>query len=96
MPALDCSAKLGAQRLLAIADAEYGNAGIEHRLRRAGRIIIQHGRWPPGEDDAFRRKLFKRGGGQLERVDFAVNPRLAHPPRDQLGDLAAEIDDEDG
>ena len=30
----------------------------------------------------------------LKRRDLAIDPLLAHPPGDQLGDLRAEIDDE--
>ena len=33
--------------------------------------------------------------GDRERMDFAIDPALAHPARDQLGDLAAEIEDQD-
>ena len=32
----------------------------------------------------------------IERRDLAIDARLAHAPRDQLGHLAAEVDDEDG
>src|SRR6516165_396877 len=28
-------------------------------------------------------------------MDLAIYPAFAHPPRDQLGDLAAEIEDQD-
>ena len=34
--------------------------------------------------------------GGLERNDLGIDAGLAHAPRDQLRDLAAEIDDEDG
>ena len=34
--------------------------------------------------------------GGVERRDLAIDPSLAHPARDQLGHLAAEVDDEDG
>ena len=33
---------------------------------------------------------------RVERRDLAIDPGLAHPPGDELGHLAAEIDDEDG
>ena len=33
--------------------------------------------------------------GAAERHDLAIDSGLAHPPRDQLGHLASEIDDED-
>jgi hypothetical protein len=32
----------------------------------------------------------------VERGDFGIDPRLAHAARDELGHLAAEIDDQDG
>jgi hypothetical protein len=34
--------------------------------------------------------------GLLVGNDFGIDAGFAHPPGDQLGDLAAEIDDEDG
>ena len=37
----------------------------------------------------------REGFGRFrERVDFAIDARLAHTPRDQLRDLRAEVDDE--
>ena len=39
---------------------------------------------------------WKRLVGRLEGNDLAIDARLAHAAGDQLGDLAAEIDDEDG
>ena len=38
----------------------------------------------------------KRLLGQGEGRDLGIDAGLAHPARDQLGHLAAEIDDEDG
>ena len=34
--------------------------------------------------------------GRLERHDLGIDAGLAHAARDELRDLAAEIDDEDG
>src|SRR5271157_1584770 len=36
----------------------------------------------------------ERLAGLRKRVDFAIDTRLAHAPRDQLRDLRAEVDDE--
>ena len=36
-----------------------------------------------------------RSGHFVERVDLTINARFAHPSRDQLRDLGAEIDDQD-
>ena len=43
---------------------------------------------------ALRLHLAQRRFGLLERHDLAIDTLLAHPPRDELGDLRAEIDDE--
>src|SRR6202011_4332122 len=48
-----------------------------------------------GKDDAFRMQGSQRLFGFLERHDLAIDLLLAHPARDQLGYLRAEIDDED-
>ena len=50
---------------------------------------------PPERMTASGPERGEEGGVDLlVRVDLAVDPRLAQPPRDQLGDLAAEVDDE--
>ncbi len=89
------AAQLGAHRLHAIADRQHRNAGAEHDVGRARRRrLCDRGR-PAREDDAARVEgadlFLARGVG----VDLAIDPVLAHPPRDQLGDLAAEIEDQD-
>ena len=94
MPALDLAAELRRHRLLAVADAEHRHAGIENRLRGARRRRFGHRGGAAGEDHAAR---LHRGEGfsrLLERDDLAIDPLLAHAPGDELGDLGAEIDDE--
>ena len=54
------------------------------------------GRRAAGQDDARGTEPGHRLGGALERDHFGVDARLADAARDQLGDLAAEIDDENG
>src|ERR1700730_16790770 len=49
---------------------------------------------PAGEDPAFPPHLTKSRFRLLERHDFGIDALLAHPARDQLRDLAAEIDDQ--
>ena len=49
-----------------------------------------------GEDDALGLEPLERLLGGVERRDFAIDARLADAPRDELGHLAAEVDDEDG
>ena len=95
MAALDLAAELRRHRLLAVADAEHRNAGVIDRLRRQRRILVEHRGRPARQDDRLRLHRAEGGLGLLVRHDLAIDPLLPHPPRDQLGDLGAEIDDED-
>ena len=63
---------------------------------RSGASFVEHRGRTAGEDDRLSAaSRGKRGFGLLERHDLAIDLLLAHPPRDELGDLRAEIDDED-
>ena len=57
MPALDLAAELRRHRLLAVADAEHRHAGLEDRLRGAGRGRLGHRGRPAREDHAARLHL---------------------------------------
>ena len=94
MAALDRAAELGRHGHLAVADAEHGHAGLEDRLRRARRAFLVHRVRPAGQDHRLRLHLKKCRFRLLERHDFGIDALLAHAPRDQLRDLAAEIDDQ--
>ncbi len=95
VPALDGSAERSHHGLLAIADAEHGDARVEHGLRRLRRAGLVHGCRPARKDDGARPLLGERGLGLVERNDLGIDARLAHAARDQLRHLAAEIDDQD-
>ena len=94
MAGLDLAAELLRHGLLAVADAEHRHAGLVDRHRRERRVLVEHGGRPAGEDHPFRLHLAQRGFRLLERHDLAIDPLLAHAPRDELGHLRAEIDDE--
>jgi len=94
--ALDLAAELLRHRHLAVADAEHGNARVEHRLRRAGRTLFHHARRTAGEDDGLRFVRGERAFRFLEWDNLAIDARFAHTACDQLGHLRAEIDHEDG
>ncbi len=96
MAGLDLAAELRAHRHLAVADAEHRHAELEHRLRRARRVAFGDAGGAAGEDDGLRRRRLQRGLGLLEGDDLAIDAGLAHAPRDELGHLRAEIDDEEG
>jgi hypothetical protein len=94
MAALDGAAELGGHGHLAVADAEHRHAGIEDRLRRARRAGLMHRFRAAGQDHRLRLHLKECGFRLLERHDLGIDALLAHPPRDQLRHLTAEIDDQ--
>ncbi len=91
---LDLAAELGGHGHLAVADAEHGHAGIEDQLRGARRAFLVHRFRAAGEDHRFRLHLPEGGFGLLERHDFGIDALLAHPARNQLRHLTAEIDNQ--
>ena len=84
------------KRLLAITDRKQRKSAIEHRLRRAWAFCIDHRSGPTGKDDAFRIEAVECLFRSIERSDFGINAGFANAARDQLRDLAAEVDDENG
>ena len=93
--ALDFAAELLRHRLLAVADAEHRHAGLKDRLGRQRGILVEHRRRAAGQDHRLRLHVAEGSLGLLVGHDLAIDLFLAHPPRDQLGHLRAEIDDED-
>ena len=64
-----------------------GARGVSARVTDAG--------GPAGQYDAARGKLPDAVRGRRVRPDLAIDAVLAHASRDQLRDLAAEIEDQD-
>src|SRR5262245_59469643 len=81
--------------LHAVADAEDGHTEIPHRLPRARRTAVIHRGWTARQDDPARHELADEPDGNVVGMKLAVDVRLAHATRDQLGVLSAEIEDED-
>src|SRR5690606_31643523 len=96
MAGFDLTAKLGAHGLLAITDAEHRDAGLEDLLRRTRAADVDGRMRAAGEDNALRPDAVEGFAGRLEGHDLAIGAGLAHAPGNELRDLAAEIDDEDG
>ena len=81
--------------LLAVADAKDRYAKLEHRLRWHGRTFGEDRGRPPRQDHRLGRKILEKGIiHRVERVDFAEHIKFTQTAGDQLGDLAAEVDDE--
>ena len=96
MPALDLAAELRRHGLLAVADAE---APARRRRRSpAARAALPSSCTDAGPPERItrlglhpRKAASAFWNGTISRIDAL----LAHAPRDELGHLAAEIDDED-
>ena len=89
------AAQFVAHRLHAVADAEHRDAEPEHGVRRPRRRPLGDRGRATRQDDRARIKVAELVLPDRKRVDFAIDPALAHAPRDQLRDLAAEIEDQD-
>src|SRR5579862_4025660 len=93
--ARDPPAELRAHRLLAIADAEHRHAEREDLVGRARRSMLHHRSRAAREDHGLGREGCELRIAHAERMDLSIDAALAHAPRDELGYLAAEIEDED-
>jgi hypothetical protein len=83
-------------RLLAIADAKHRHSGRKNVGRQLRALSLGHAGRPAGKDDAPGLQPLQRRRGVVERHHLAIDMRLAHPARDQLGYLAPEVQDQDG
>ncbi len=91
----DAAAQFVAHRLHAVADAQHRHAELKYDAGRARcRTLGDRGR-AARQDDRARVEIADLVRGDRERMDLAIDPALAQPARDQLGDLAAEIEDQD-
>ena len=94
--ALDLAAQLFAHGHLAVADAQHRHAQPRTRLAaRAGCPLRARWLGTARQDDGRRRHGRQRRLDLVVGMDLAIDAGLAQAPRDQLGHLAAEIDDQD-
>ena len=94
MPGLDLAAELMGHRLLAVADAEHRHARVKQFPRRQRRVLVEHRGRAAREDDGGRLHPREGLGGLLIRHDLGVDLLFAHPARNELRHLGAEIDNE--
>jgi len=81
--------------LQAIADAQDRHLAGKNPRVAVWRVRVVHTAGPAGQDDAPWVEFLDVGFVDLlERVNFAVNPRFAHPAGNELGYLGPEIDDQ--
>src|SRR5205807_1134585 len=74
--------------------AEHRNAELEELLRRARAFAFVNAGGAAREDHSFEPRPRQCLLGELIGNDFGIDARFANPPRDELGHLRAEIDDE--
>ena len=85
-----------ADELHSVADAEHGDAELQHGLIAGGGIFAVYAVWSAGEDDALRRHRADLLHGHFARTDLGIDAVLAHAACDQLLVLPAEIQDQYG
>ena len=93
---LDRSAAEMADELHAVADAEHGNAQLQHGFIAGRGIVAVYAVRSAGEDDALRRHRADLLHGHFARTDLGIDAMLTHAARDQLLVLSAEIQDQYG
>jgi len=94
MATLDLAAELLRHRLLAVTDAEQRHTGVVYRLRREWRVLVENRGRAAGKDHRLGVHFAEGFFGLLERHDLAIDLLLPNPARDELGNLGAEIDDQ--
>ena len=81
--------------LHAIAEAQDRRAQVEERSVGGGDVFSVHGVRPAREDYPAGIPVTNPSHGAGRGMDLTIDVRLAHPPRDELGVLGAEVDDQD-
>ncbi len=92
----DVAAELVGHQLGAVADPEDGDApGPDGRIGSRGARVVDRIR-AARQDDRPGSAPFQLGVRRVVRQQLRVDIELAHASRDELGELAAEIEDDDG
>ena len=90
----DLATQLRAHDLLPVTDAEHGQAGIEHHLWHARAGPFRYAGRPSRQDEGAGAEGANALRGDIGWEDLAIHPGFADSPGDQLGELAAEIQDQ--
>ena len=95
LAALHLAAQHLHHHLLTVADAEDRYAQIEDLLRGSRTACVDHGSRAAGEDHGAGFEVSQEGRiHRVEGVDLTKDVQLAQAARDELGHLAAEVDDQ--
>ena len=82
--------------LQAVADAEHGKAKLEDARVRRGSIFVVDRPWSSRKHYAHGSAVFYLRQRGRARKHYGKYILLANAPRDELGVLRAEIEDDDG
>ena len=92
----DVAAELVGHQLGAVADAQDRDlAGPDGRIGARGALVVDRVR-AAREDDRAGPAALEFGVRRVVRQELAVDVELADAPGDELGELAAEVEDDDG
>src|SRR5262249_46014657 len=82
-------------QLQAVTNTKEWKAAVVDALVGFGGAFFIDARWATREDDAARAKFRDRIPGNGERMNLAINVRLANASRNQLCVLRSEVEDND-
>ena len=88
----DVTTELDGHQLGAVADAQDGQTAAPDRAVRPGCARVVDGVGAAGEDDALGAPIDDRPERGVVRHQLRVDVQLAHAARDELGELAAEVE----
>ena len=92
----DVATELVGHQLGAVADAEDRDlAGPDGRIGARGALVVDRVR-AAGQDDRAGPAPLELGVRRVVREELGVDVELADAPGDELGELAAEVEDDDG
>jgi hypothetical protein len=92
---LDAPAEREHERLHAVADAQHRDPELQQRRIQARSARRVHRRRAAGEDQPLRIAAGDLLDADVVRQELGEHAALAHAPRDQLGVLAAVVQDDD-
>ncbi len=88
-------AELAGHELGPVADAKDRDPSAPDRWIRLGRVVVVHGIRAAAEDDRLGPAALQLLVGGVVWQQLGVDVQLAHPASDELGELAAEVQDHD-
>ena len=92
----DVATELVGHQLRAVADAQDRDPPAPDRRVGPRRVRVVDRVRAAGQDDRARAAPFELLVRRVEREQLRVDIELAHAARDELGELAAEVEDDDG